>query len=357
MEEVALATEPISGDRAAPHAAIAQLLARSMLSSGPDIAEVSLLARRCTFALGLVACVVASLCYSVPARAQTVASAIARQSLDDAWWTGPMLANSAATLPRGHVLIEPYFFDVIAPRSNAVGSSAFLLYGLVDELTVGMLPSATYAMPSGAPSSSRVGLGDLTLLAQYRLTKFHTGSWIPAMAVNVQQSFPTAPYDRLGDRTADGFGSGVYTTTVALNTQTYFWLANGRILRLRVNASEAMSSGAHVDGVSVYGTAAGFDGRAEPGSVFVADAAAEYSLTKRWVLALDIFFHHSDDTRVTDHQLAHQSAGQSNAPGFAPAIEYNWKSTWGILVGARVIPESRNTTATITPAIAVNFVH
>ena len=30
-----------------------------------------------------------------------------RQSLDDAWWTGPMLAPSAATLPQGHFLIEP----------------------------------------------------------------------------------------------------------------------------------------------------------------------------------------------------------------------------------------------------------
>jgi hypothetical protein len=31
----------------------------------------------------------------------------ARQSLDDAWWTGPMLAPSAATLLQGHFLIEP----------------------------------------------------------------------------------------------------------------------------------------------------------------------------------------------------------------------------------------------------------
>ncbi len=38
----------------------------------------------------------------------------ARQSLEDAWWTGPMLAPSAATLPRGHLLIEPYLYDVIA---------------------------------------------------------------------------------------------------------------------------------------------------------------------------------------------------------------------------------------------------
>ena len=44
-------------------------------------------------------------------------SSVVRQSLDDAWWTGPMLAPSAATLPRGHFLIEPYLYDVIAVYS------------------------------------------------------------------------------------------------------------------------------------------------------------------------------------------------------------------------------------------------
>ena len=37
-----------------------------------------------------------------------------RQSFDDAWFTGPMLAPNASTLPRGHFLIEPYLYDVIA---------------------------------------------------------------------------------------------------------------------------------------------------------------------------------------------------------------------------------------------------
>ena len=45
--------------------------------------------------------------------AQSTPSQNVHQSLDDAWWTGPMLAPSAATLPRGHFLIEPYLFDVI----------------------------------------------------------------------------------------------------------------------------------------------------------------------------------------------------------------------------------------------------
>ena len=34
-----------------------------------------------------------------------------RQSLDDAWWTGPLLASGASTLPKGHILFEPYLYD------------------------------------------------------------------------------------------------------------------------------------------------------------------------------------------------------------------------------------------------------
>ena len=41
-----------------------------------------------------------------PARADTP-----RQSLDDAWWTGPLLAAAAGSLPLGHFLFEPYFFE------------------------------------------------------------------------------------------------------------------------------------------------------------------------------------------------------------------------------------------------------
>src|SRR5262245_45256764 len=40
-----------------------------------------------------------------------------RQSRDDAWWTGPLLAASPVTLPPGHFLIEPYLYDAI-PRGH-----------------------------------------------------------------------------------------------------------------------------------------------------------------------------------------------------------------------------------------------
>ena len=174
-----------------------------------------------------------------------------RQSLGDAWWTGPMLAPSAATLPRGYFLIEPYLYDVIAPHSNGFGSLTYVNYGLADRVTVGLIPSAGFYKVSSGPSSSRVGLGDLTVQAQYGLTRFHAGRWIPTTSLAVQETFPTGRYDRLGDRLSNGLGSGALTTTLAFYSQTYFWLPNGRILRMRFNATQSVSNNVKVEDVSV----------------------------------------------------------------------------------------------------------
>jgi hypothetical protein len=305
----------------------------------------------------------------------------ARQSLDDAWWTGPLLAPNASTLPRGHILIEPYLFDVIATgrfdsdgglrttaHSNGFGSLTYINYGLADRLTIGMLPVAGLNLVSHGTNSSGVGLGDLTVQAQYRLTLFHEGSWLPTTSINVQETFPTGKYDRLGNRPSDGFGSGAYTTTIAFYSQTYFWLPNRRILRTRLNLLEALSSSPSVHDVSVYGTQTGFRGRAYPGSSTLLNAAFEYSVTRNWVLASDITYRHALNTHVAGYNVLDPTSmqippsirlnsGSSDAFGLAPAIEYNWTSRVGVIAGVRVFPAGRNTSASVTPAVAINIVH
>jgi hypothetical protein len=72
-------------------------------------------------------------------------------------------------------------------------------------------------------------------------------------------------------------------------------------------------------------------------------------------------YQHNDSTRVAGTvspaamPFAHES-GSSYSLGFAPAIEYNWTSRVGALLGVRIIEIGRNTTATVTPAIALNMV-
>jgi hypothetical protein len=286
-----------------------------------------------------------------------------RQQLGEAWWTGPMLANNASTLPRGHFLVEPYLYDVISPHTNGFSSLTYIEYGLANRLTVGLIPTFGYNKVSDALSSSGVGLGDVTVLAQYRLTQFHERHKLPTISFMLQETFPSGKYDQLPTHPSNGFGAGAYTTTLALNSQTYFWMPTGRILRMRLNATQSLSTHANVAGVSVYNTPTGFQGHAKPGASTYVDAAAEYSLTRNWVLALDATYRHTNNTRIAGNNPTQSppniqlNTGSSDAIGFAPALEYNWKPTIGVLVGTRIIALGHNTPTTITPAVAINYVH
>jgi hypothetical protein len=286
-----------------------------------------------------------------------------RQQLGEAWWTGPMLANNASTLPRGHFLVEPYLYDVISPHTNGFGSLTYIEYGLANRFTVGLIPTFGYNKASDGLSSSGVGLRDFTVLAQYRLTQFHEHHSLPTISFMMQETFPSGKYDQLGARPGDGLGAGAYTTTLALNSQTYFWMPNGRILRMRLNTTQSLSTYANVADVSVYGTQLGFQGHAKPGLSTFVDAAWEYSLTRNWVLALDATYRHTNNTRIMGNDPAQSppniqlNSGSSDAIGFAPALEYNWKPTIGVLLGTRIIALGHNSPTTITPAVAINYVH
>src|SRR5215469_13570155 len=92
---------------------------------------------------------------------------VVRQSRDDAWWTGPMLAPSAGTLPRGHFLIEPYFYDVIAAHSPGYGSLTYALYGLTEKFSVGVIPTIGCSTVSEGGNGAGSRMGDVSFQGQY----------------------------------------------------------------------------------------------------------------------------------------------------------------------------------------------
>src|SRR5262249_41385755 len=147
---------------------------------------------------------------------------------------------------------------------------------------------------------------------------------------------------QLGDRPADGLGAGAYSTTLNLFSQHYFWMPNGRILRTRLDLSYTLSGSASVRDASVYGTEAGFRGRARPGNSTLVDAALEYSMTRNWVLALDVAYEHDANTHVWGTNFAGTglastpldfNSGAGHTWSLAPAIEYNFNSRVGIIAG------------------------
>jgi len=309
----------------------------------------------------------------------TSETGVAQQNLDEAWWTGPLLAPSAATLPQGHWLVEPYVYDDMryghfdrngtltsTGAAHDIGSQTYIEYGLVDRFTLGLIPQLGLHESSAGQDSAGFTVGDITLQGAYGLTQFRQGSHVPTTALVIGERLPTGKYDRLSGKTDGALGSGAYSTTLSLYSQTYFWMPNGRILRTRLDLSYEISQWARVHGASVYGTYAGFSGRAHPGPSFFGDLAFEYSATQQWVLAMDFWWQHDGNIRVKG---SYAPSGTSVPPAYlvqdfgsdevlylAPGIEYNWSSRMGVIAGARVAAMGRNVTASVTPVAAINMV-
>jgi len=211
----------------------------------------------------------------------SVAADSDRQSLDDAWWTGPIVAAGAATLPQGHALIEPYVYDVVTrgrydsngnyrdtDTVHSYGSLTYMLYGVTDSFTAGVIPTFGFNDVESGQDSSGIGVGDVTLQAQWRLSQFDERRHVPTSSLVLQQTLPTGKYDQLGTRPSDGLGAGAYTTSLAVHSQYYLWMPNGRVLRTRLNVAYAFAGSVDVTDTSVYGTPQGFRGHADPGDTF-----------------------------------------------------------------------------------------
>jgi hypothetical protein len=276
------------------------------------------------------------------------------KAMQDARWTGPMLASTAETLPKGHFYTEPYFFDVMSGGKHYPGSSGFYQYGLADALTVGFQPN--FAV--GTDKANRgMALGDFKLLSQLRLTHFTPEHRIPTIALVINEILPVGKYDRLA-ALKDGHGSGSFGTEIGINVQHYFLLGNGRLLRGRINVLESLPYGTDVEGRSVYGTAPGFRGHADPGSRTTLIGAVEYSVSREWVVAIDVIREATAETTIEGRYagggpLVKQTIPSRSYVGFAPAVEYNWSARSGALLGVWVIPKGHNVPASVTPAIAI----
>jgi hypothetical protein len=299
----------------------------------------------------------------------------AREPSSEAWWTGPLVASPAMTLPRGEFYVEPYLYNSVpygsfdtqgrlhaVPRQNELGSMTYLKYGVSDRLTVGLTPLFGYDWVDQGESSSGLGVGDPSVQVQYRLTPDRPDSEVPTVSVDLQESLPVGRYDRLG-RSTDGFGSGAYVTTFSTYLQSLFRMPNGRPLRVRLNLSYGVSNRVSIVGASVYGTPRSFRGGAQPGDSESVDIALEYSATRNWVLAVD-FWQQGQRSTCLAGSYSHPGGGTLAFSSIsdpvrslivAPALEYNWSSRLGIIFGVQVVADGHNTIAAVTPVAALSY--
>jgi hypothetical protein len=298
-------------------------------------------------------------------------------SADETWWTGPLLASAAAALPAHGVVIESYAFNSVirsrfaesgrsrpVGRSESSGSLTELFYGATNALTVGLVGRFGRVRMSEDTGPAHVHLGDFTVQAQYQLAEQSRDS--PAtISLVLGETLPTARFDRL-TRSDDGLGAGAYTTTLAVYSQRLLVMPSGRPLRSRLNFSYSLSNQVNMQDVSIYGTANGFRGRARPGSVTEVDWAAEYSITRHWVGAVDIDYLHGASTAIAGVYMpapitgigsasVDERLGSTTTISFAPAIEYNLSADLGVIAGVIIPVAGRNASSAPTATLAVNI--
>ena len=278
------------------------------------------------------------------------------------WFTGTLLSVRGRTLDPGHLVVQPYFFYTrygglyndnwrlhSATVSRTIIQQTFLIYGLTSRIDIGIAPQW---LENSSSRDSISGFGDLPLQLGFPALQGDSNSWLPHVLFWVQEIFPTGRYNDLGPSTVElgGIGGGSFGTTLGVAVQKALRLGGDHVLRYRLNASYGFYLPVTVQGFNTYGGGFGTDGRVDPGSVTTLTVAGEYSLTRHWVLALDIGFQTINATRFSgmtgvgvNGEPAVIGKGYGNLLTIAPAVEYNFNQHIGVIAGPWFSLRGRNT--------------
>ncbi|APR99985.1 hypothetical protein BCY86_04275 [Pajaroellobacter abortibovis] len=287
-----------------------------------------------------------------------------------AWWTGTLFSVNGHTIPAGHVVVQPY---LMASKKFAQPNRIFSIHPLfaaMAGITNGLdLQVIVHGSTTFAGNRSSTQLGDSALRLAFQLLEANNTNWHPDIMFFVKETFPTGNYDSLDPnlKWTDASGTGAYATTVSFNFQKIVLMPNQHPLRLRLNMNLQASSKAKARGASVYGTIAeNAKGYAYPGENVLSIFGVEYHLTKRWVVALDLYHSYQASSRfrgnpgVRDDSRARTSelvTPYSHTFGFAPALEYNFNVHLGIIGGCDISIFGRDqySLASLMPTIALTI--
>jgi len=304
-------------------------------------------------------------------------SQIDTASASDVNYTGPLLTPNPGILPRGKVNIEPYlihssshyYYDNEGNKRRQHRTAQWqtlvpINVGIAERFGMQATLGATHKTMQGGQRSAGMRFNDTSLRAQFLLLRPSADGRRPALSISAIHRFPTGSYDRLDNNPLNGSGNGLHGDRVDMLIQQSLPMPTGRPLRWRGRLAYDFNPGAvDIRGQSVYGTDAGFRGRADLSHAWSASASAEYSIDAHWVLAMELAYQRSSTTRVYGSTPAGNGMVAVDRPGsmghnvsIAPAIEFNINGRLGIVAGVHMSVAGRNSDAFVAPQAAVNMV-
>jgi hypothetical protein len=289
------------------------------------------------------------------------------------WFTGPIIAPSGHVIPLGHINIEPYFFANVnrgaynshwAPKSEPnfynLSTQVPIQVGIFNRWDFSFTPEFAWNHTEGA---SQWVLNDIPWQFDYQVVYDNDITWYPAIKLSFKANLPIGRYQKLdpNKKDTDDGGSGSWEPGLGLTLSRLFYLSGRHYLAARWAVAYTVPNSVHVKGFNAYGGGHHTYGTVYPGATLFADIGLEYSLTQNWALALDVLYIHSNHTRFsgrkgkTDGVTNSIGGPSSESFSLAPAFEYNWSSTCGLIAGIWFSVAGRNASEFVNGVVAINI--
>lgn len=269
------------------------------------------------------------------------------------WYTGPLVTPAAGMMPPGSGNVQPYLFfntayaafneerkSIPLPHNSYFLQLAQLTFsGITD--TVDCIATTTGTV-NWQDHHTGGGFNDLAVTIGFLI---HTETlYIPQFKFTIAETFPTGKYQNLSlnGLGLNSTGDGTYQTQFGLVIGKVIWWTYPHPINSRLFIGYNISTTTHVENFNTFGGGFHTRGVVRPGNTLTVDLGLEYSLTQRWVLALDTVYVAQNRTKFhgTPGILPSGLPASVGAPyndnlSLAPAIEYNWNENLGIIWGVQ----------------------
>lgn len=293
---------------------------------------------------------------------------------NEPYFIGSLLSPHGKTVPKGKINWETYLYitDNIgvykhvnhhhsSPGSRTINPLLDVSIGLAACVDLEIIGGFENRRKEGV-SSTR--MSDTIVKWGYQAIVEDDRWWKPDLRITLNQSYPTGIYDKFNPKKlgTESSGTGSFHNGLGLNFQKMYHICGIHYLRVRFALTYTLGTTVHVRGFNTFGGGFGTKGKIKPGDLFTGLLAFEYSLTKRTALAIDILqINHLKTTfsgkRGVDNMGHPAVVGRPRTSQFslAPAIEYSFSKSFGIIGGVWFTVTGRDSTDFVSAVFATNY--
>lgn len=293
--------------------------------------------------------------------------------LQTPWFTGSLIALNGTAVPYGHFEIEPYLIYAVRTGEyerhwNAhsqdnfysMSSQTLAFFGLTPWMDIQIVPQFFW---NRTKNQGSVGIGDLPLGFDFQVYPADAG-WFPGIKFSVIETFPTGKYQYLDPHKlgTDSMGTGSFQTQLAVVLYRIYHLAAAHYMSMTISGQYTINTPVEVHGFNTYGGGHGTHGCVLPGNQLQGIFSFEVNFTHNWAFAMDTVYTHLDRSIFFGHRGKDRTGGpatvgdhSSEQLSFAPAIEYNFSESMGLIAGVWLTAAGRNSEQFRTAMIAFDY--